>query len=175
MNLLRILNISVPIVLPEVTLYFCLHSFKSWQVSAGVFLPEYMAHLLNLYLLHREYCSDEPHRTLVNWKRWRRQSRTSAMIWSQPKPWTPIKTRSITLQKEWRRLCDLYLRNLTFFLFFAYCVSLKNFRTTLQPFVFTLFTHSRLMKLWNACNLTPSPVLWKTCSVYPGHSAFLCF
>lgn len=56
---------------------------------------------------HRGRYSDAPRLTRVSWKQWRKQPRTSVTTWTLPKAWTPTKTRSITLQTAWPRLCDL--------------------------------------------------------------------
>lgn len=116
---------------------------------------------------NREHYSDGPRLTPVSWKRWRRRPRTSATTWMLPKAWTPTKTRSITLQTEWQRLCDLFLPQKCFLPPVSGRVVLHKPPPRSPPF-FLLHTNPRcglplLIKPQDACNLPPSPALCKIC------------
>lgn len=101
---------------------------------------------VNLFPPHREHYSAGPRLTPESWRRWRKRPRTSATTWMLPKAWTPTKTRSITLQTEWPRLCDLYLRNV----FYLLCLAVSSC-TTPQTLFFFSFTYEP------RCGL---PLLW---------------
>lgn len=112
----------------------------------------------------REHSFGGPRLTPASWKQWRKRPRTCATTWTLPKAWTPTKTRSITPQTEWPRLCDLYLRNV----FYLLCLAVSSC-TTPQPLFFSFYLRTPVwptpppIQPWDACNLTPSPVLCKTC------------
>ena len=138
-----------------------------------------------MFASRRGHYSAGPRLTLVSWKRWRRQWRTSATTWTLPRAWTPTKTRSITLQTEWPRLFDLLPQK---------CplppvsgsVALHKPGCPPQSFFFLIFfflnlqphppglTSPSSIKSWDACNLPPSPALCKMFdSVCQGCCAFL--